>query len=91
MLKRLTKPSVCRESILLGSALSATRCGWLARARRKPRGQEPWLSERTVGNWVKPDASRGLREAVGKAVTAEQMVIARLNAEGRAEREVGRP
>ena len=39
------------------------------------------LSEQTVGNWVKADASGGLREAVGKAVNAEQMEIARLKAE----------
>ena len=39
------------------------------------------LSEQTVGNWVKADASGGLREAIGKAVNAEQMEIARLKAE----------
>ena len=39
------------------------------------------LSEQTVGNWVKADAAGGLREAVGNAVNAEQMEIARLKAE----------
>jgi len=46
--------------------------GW-----RRPLG----ISGQTLHNWVKAEAAGRLREVAGKAVSAEQMEIARLKAE----------
>ena len=39
------------------------------------------LSDQTLHNWLKADAAGRLREVTGKAISAEQMEIARLKAE----------
>jgi transposase-like protein len=39
------------------------------------------LSDQTLHNWLKAEAAGGLRELTSKAVTTEQMEIARLKAE----------
>jgi transposase-like protein len=39
------------------------------------------LSDQTLHNWLKADAAGRLREVPGKAISAEQMEIARLKAE----------
>ena len=39
------------------------------------------ISGQTLHNWVKAEATGQLRDVVGKAVSAEQMEIARLKAE----------
>jgi transposase len=39
------------------------------------------ISGQTLHNWVKADAAGRLREIAGKAISAEQMEIARLKAE----------
>ena len=39
------------------------------------------VSAQSLDNWVKAEASRRLRDVRGKALTAEQMEIARLKAE----------
>ena len=39
------------------------------------------ISGQTLHNWVKAEAAGRLREVAGKAVSAEQMEIARLKAE----------
>src|SRR3974377_2299976 len=39
------------------------------------------ISGQTLHNWVKADAAGQLRDGAGKAVSAEQMEIARLKAE----------
>lgn len=51
-------------------------------------GEKVWAAARTLGvsgqtldNWVKAEAAGRLRDVRGKAVTAEQMEIARLKAE----------
>ena len=51
-------------------------------------GEKVWAAARTLGvsgqtldNWVKAEAAGRLRDAGGKAVSAEQMEIARLKAE----------
>jgi transposase len=51
-------------------------------------GEKVWAVARTLGvsgqtldNWVKAEAAGRLRDVRGKAVTAEQMEIARLKAE----------
>ena len=39
------------------------------------------LSDQTLHNWLKAEAAGRLREVAGKAISAEQMEIARLKAE----------
>ena len=39
------------------------------------------LSDQTLHNWLKAEAAGRLREVTGKAISAEQMEIARLKAE----------
>jgi transposase len=39
------------------------------------------VSDQTLHNWLKAEASGGLREIIGKAVSVEQMELARLKSE----------
>ena len=47
-------------------------------SRRRPR---PWGFRTNADNWLKAEAAGRLREVAGKAISAEQMEIARLKAE----------